>query len=107
MAIASTPEASSTSYRVTVGLAETRESAGLRNGNIGSVDIVTASSSGAVVVPTSAVSLVGTQHVVTIVDENGTTTTVPVAIGTVGDAQIEITSGVDAGDVVVLAQLDG
>ncbi len=108
VAIASTPEASSTSYRVTVGLADpTQESAGLRNGNIGSVDIVTASSSGAVVVPTSAVRLVGTQHVVTIVDEDRTTTTVPVAIGTIGDAQTEVTSGVDAGDVVVLAELDG
>ena len=108
VAIASTPESSSTSYRVTVGLDDpTQQAAGLHNGNIGTVSIVTETATAVVTVPTSAIRLVGTQHIVTVVDDDGTATATRVTIGAVGSAETEITSGVEAGDVVVLADLDG
>ena len=54
--------------------------------------------------PTSAVDLSGGQATVTVVDEAGETSAVPVVLGAVGGAYVEVT-GVEVGDVVVLADL--
>ena len=70
----------------------------MRNGNIGSVAIVTGVATDAVAVPTSAVSLDGNQHMVTIVGADGTATPTPVTIGVIGDEWTEIMSGVAIGD---------
>jgi multidrug efflux pump subunit AcrA (membrane-fusion protein) len=108
-AIAQTPDpaSSTTSYRVTIGFTdETAESSTVRNGNIGDVSIVTGVGTDAVAVPTSAVTLVDAQQMVTILSADGTATTSPVTVGVIGDEWTEILSGVAVGDTVVLANLD-
>jgi HlyD family secretion protein len=95
--------AATTSYRVTIGLAD--PDADLDNGSTGSVTIVTESSRTGLAVPTSAVSTTGTRHAVTVLDRH-TTERVAVEVGVVGVTWTEITSGVAAGQVVVLADLD-
>lgn len=55
-----------------------------------------------VVVPASAVS----DGTVTVVDDTGTARRTPVTTGVVGATEVEITDGLDAGDRVVLADLD-
>lgn len=94
--------ATTTSYRVVVGL--TDPSAALNNGSTGSVAIVTKSSRSALAVPTSAVATIGTRHTVTVLDGNTAVRTL-VQVGVIGDTWTEITSGVTAGQKVVLANL--
>lgn len=102
ISIAPDASASSTSYRVVIGLDD--PGADLDNGSTGSVAIVTESSRSGLAVPTSAVTAPGNRHTVTVLD--GTTTErVPVEVGVVGETWTEITSGVSAGQVVVLADL--
>ena len=71
VAIAQTPESSSstTSYRVTIGLND--PSVELGNGSTGTVTIVTDGATAALAVPTSAVSTDGDQSTVTVYDEQG------------------------------------
>jgi HlyD family secretion protein len=57
-----------------------------------------------VTVPTSAIDLSGAQATVTVVGEDGGTEAVPVVLGAVGGAFVEVT-GVEVGTVVVLADL--
>jgi HlyD family secretion protein len=102
--ISLTPDAaaSTTSYRVVIGLDE--PDADLDNGSTGAVSIVTESARSGLAVPTSAVSAIGDRHLVTVLD--GTTTKrVPVDVGVVGETWTEITSGVTAGQQVVIADL--
>jgi HlyD family secretion protein len=101
--VAATSTNGSTTYPVTVGLDD--PSAELRNGSIASVAIVTDSTSDALVVPTSAVHVEGAQHTVTVL-EDGTTKDVDVEVGAVGATWTEITSGLTAGQRVVLADLN-
>ena len=98
-------EADTTTYRVTVGLED--QTSSLRNGNIGNIEIVTGTAESVMAVPTSAVSLDGTSHTVTVVNDDGTVTTVTVQVGVVGGTWTEITSGdLSIGQQVVLADLD-
>ena len=70
----------------------------------GSLSIVTGTASHVLAVPNSAVTTVGSRHVVRVVD--GTTaTTTRVQIGVVGDTFTEITDGVSAGQLVAVADL--
>jgi multidrug efflux pump subunit AcrA (membrane-fusion protein) len=105
VAIALTPATGTTgsTYRVTVGLEG--GGAGLGNGATGSVSIVTAGVASALSVPTSAVHVDGDTHSVTVVD-GSSTATVEVQVGVVGSTYTEITSGLEAGQVVSLADLD-
>ncbi len=99
------PDASattSTSYRVVVGL--TDPDASLNNGSTGSLAIVTKSSRSALAVPTSAVTTVGTRHLVNVLKGNTPERTL-VQVGVVGDTWTEITNGVKPGQRVVLANL--
>jgi HlyD family secretion protein len=91
-----------TTYPVTVSL---DDDAGLRNGSVASVDIVTKAASDALVVPTSAVRASGGTHSV-IVLEGGKPTTKDVQIGAVGATWTEIESGLAEGQEVVIADLD-
>lgn len=105
--IAPTSDTSSTSYRVTVGLAPgaDTDAADLKNGSTATVDMVTDEVSAALAVPTSAVATDGTRHTVRVLD--GTTaTSTTVDVGVVGDTWTEITRGLEAGDTIVLADLD-
>ncbi|HVR78062.1 MAG TPA: HlyD family efflux transporter periplasmic adaptor subunit [Acidimicrobiia bacterium] len=98
-------EANTTTYRVTVGLDD--QTSTLRNGNIGNIGIVTGKAESVIAVPTSAVSLDGTSHTVTVVNTDGTLTTVTVQVGVIGGTWTEITSGdLSIGQQVVLADLD-
>ncbi len=111
VSISGTPDssASTTSYQVVVTLSThgaTQAAAnGLHNGSTGSVAIVTKRADAVLAVPTSAVTTTGTRHRVTVLD-GSTTERVFVEVGVVGDTWTEITSGLDAGQAVVLANLD-
>ena len=93
-----------TTYPVVIGL--DGSPTGLRNGAMATTTIEVATSKvSAVLVPTSAVqNTTGVRHTVTVL-AGGKTTTVPVEIGVVGAQATEITSGLNAGQTVVIADL--
>jgi multidrug efflux pump subunit AcrA (membrane-fusion protein) len=93
------------SYPVTVGLHRRARHVDLGNGSTASVQITTAASDRALAVPTSAVSVDGDRHTVTVLD-GGSTKVVRVAVGAVGDPWTEIKSGLHEGDEVVLADVN-
>ena len=102
-AISKVPASSdSTDYRVTIALEDPDES--IDNGNVGTVTIVTEQSDSGLAVPTSAISTVGNQHLVTVEDD-GSTRQVAVEVGVIGREWTSITSGLTAGQEVVLADL--
>jgi HlyD family secretion protein len=93
----------STTYPVIIGLGGAPAS--LRNGAMATTTIdVATSQTDAVLVPTSAVHNLNGRHTVSVL-KDGKTTTVAVEIGVVGAQKTEITSGIDAGQTVVLADV--
>jgi len=74
----------------------------VRLGQTASVSIVTGVARNVVTVPSSAVTTVGNTSTVTLL-QNGQQSVQPVEVGLVGDSSTEITSGLKAGDVVVLS----
>ncbi len=76
----------------------------VNNGSTGTVTIVTEQSASGLAVPTSAISTVGGQHFVTV-DDGGSTRRVAVQVGVLGREWTSITSGLTAGQEVVLADL--
>jgi multidrug efflux pump subunit AcrA (membrane-fusion protein) len=101
--VLATGSASATTYPVTITLAS-KDLGGL-SGADAAAEIVLKRSVGVTTVPSSAVRTVGSDHEVTVV-MGGTTKAVPVTLGTVGDLLTQVTSGVTAGETVVLADLD-
>jgi HlyD family secretion protein len=88
-------------YPVTIDLADdvtAPEGAGA------TIDVVTGTVTGAVTVPSSAVTTAGRTTVTVLAD--GTATPTPVTVGVVGSTRTSITDGLDAGQTVVLADLD-
>jgi multidrug efflux pump subunit AcrA (membrane-fusion protein) len=75
--------------------------AGLRLGQTATASIQTGSVDGALYVPSTAVTTLGTRSTVTVQDGSGTHV-VPVTLGLVGDADTQITSGLSEGQTVVL-----
>jgi HlyD family secretion protein len=101
--LAGTTSASgATTYPVTIGLGG--DTADLGNGSTAQVAIRTDSVAAAVAVPTSAVTTQGSRHTVTVL-AHGAASTVAVGVGAVGGTWTAITSGLDVGQVVVLADL--
>ncbi|MCB1031499.1 MAG: biotin/lipoyl-binding protein, partial [Acidimicrobiales bacterium] len=100
--LTSTSEGSST-YPVTVSI--NGDGDGLRQGSVASISIVVASGKDVLAIPTSAVQPNGALHSVTVL-ANSKTRAVEVEVGAVGSAWTEITSGIEKGDVVVLADLE-
>lgn len=100
------PDASSTStYTVTIGL--TGDTSTLGNGATASIEIVTKATEEALAVPTSAVTVDGDRSTVRVLaDGADEPEDVEVEVGAIGRAWTEVTSGVEDGDVVVLAELD-
>ena len=92
----------STDYRVTIALDD--PSVSINNGSTGTVAIVTEQSDSGLAVPSSAISAAGNQHFVTV-DDGGSTRRVSVQVGVVGREWTSITSGLTAGQDVVLADL--
>ena len=113
--IAATPDddATTTSYRVTVGLTE--PDPGLGAGTTGTVTILTGSARAALAVPSSAVTWSRGIATVRVVEdgeaddvsvEDGEADDVSVEVGVVGGEWIEVLSGIDAGTDVAIADLD-
>jgi multidrug efflux pump subunit AcrA (membrane-fusion protein) len=103
VAISVAPASSTTSttlYRVVVGL--TDPTASLQNGATGTVAIVTKHAHAAVAVPTSAVTTTGRRHFVTVI-AGGSATPTSVQVGVLGSQWTQITSGLNAGQQVELA----
>lgn len=96
--ISSVPDDSS-SYPVTITLK--RRGLDLATGLTASVGVVTGSADDVVTVPASAVS----DGFVTVLADGDATRT-RVTTGVTGATKVEVTQGLDAGDVVVLADLD-
>ncbi|MDQ0382928.1 HlyD family efflux transporter periplasmic adaptor subunit [Amycolatopsis thermophila] len=90
------------SYPVTVSLPDGGPQ--LYQGATASVSIITGTADAAVTVPTSAVHLLGSVATVTTV-ANGQTRVRRVTVGVIGPSVTEITSGLTAGEQVLLADL--
>jgi trimeric autotransporter adhesin len=104
VSVAALPNSASTStttYTVTVSLPP--DAASLSIGAIGSVGIVTGTASG-IAVPSSAIRTAAGRHTVTVL-EGTTTRQVPVQVGVVGDQWTQVTSGLQTGQLVVLATI--
>jgi hypothetical protein len=74
---------------------------GVGVGSTANLTVAAASANDVLQAPNLAVTSLGNRHTVTV-RRNGTDSVVPVTIGLVGDTQTEITSGVQAGDVLLL-----
>jgi multidrug efflux pump subunit AcrA (membrane-fusion protein) len=104
VSVAALPNSASTStttYTVTVSLPP--DAASLSIGAIGSVGIVTGTASGTAV-PSSAIRSAAGRHTVTVL-EGTKTRQVPVQVGVVGDQWTQVTSGLQTGQLVVLATI--
>ena len=101
-ALDSTTSSGAASYPVTISLDATGQA--LFAGSNATVSITLSSAAAAVTVPTSAVRSTGALHVVEVL-ANGQPTTVRVTVGVVGSTLTQITSGLSAGQQVVLADL--
>ena len=99
--VAATSSTGATTYPVSISLPAGTE---VLDGSVASVAVVTSSAQDALAVPNSAVHTTGSRHTVDVL-EDGKLTEVAVGVGTVGDTWTEITSGLTAGQVVVLADL--
>jgi HlyD family secretion protein len=86
-------------YPITVSLDSAPP--GVKTGSTASLSITDGQATGVLEVPTAAITTVGTNHTVTV-QRGGSDTVVPVGVGLTGATTTEITSGLQAGDVVVL-----
>lgn len=87
-------------YPATVTLDEVPDGAKL--GQTVSVSVVTGEAQDAVYVNSAAVTTVGNRHMVTVLGDDGQRTTTVVEVGLEGDQAVQILSGVNVGDRVVL-----
>ena len=78
------------------------EPQGVKPGMTASVNVVLDKRDDVVTLPTSAVSTTGTTQALTVKAKNGSESTRTVGIGLRGDSAVEITSGLSAGDQVVI-----
>jgi HlyD family secretion protein len=95
-------ETSTPSYAVTIALDDTE--AEPLTGTVASLEIAAASATDALVVPTSAVHVSGSEATVDVLVD-GTARSQPVDVGAVGADYTEIVDGLDEGTLVVLADL--
>ncbi|KRD37237.1 hypothetical protein ASE27_07405 [Oerskovia sp. Root918] len=100
--VLSTSTSSTPEYPVTISLDPQDET--LYEGSSAQASITVAGGTDVLVVPTSAVRATGTARTVAVL-RDGKVTDVTVEVGAVGQETTEITSGLDAGDEVILADL--
>ena len=93
-----------TTYSATLTLDDSPE--GVRQGMSASVVVTTAEATDVLWAPTAAITTTGGTSTVTV-RVNGVDTTVAVTTGLAGDTGTEITSGVAAGDELVVSTTDG
>jgi macrolide-specific efflux system membrane fusion protein len=91
-------------YQVTLELAEVPAAA--KPGQSVAVSVVTGTAENAVYVNSAAVTSVGNRHSVTVLADDGQEVTRSVEVGLAGDQFIEITSGLVAGEQVVVTVED-
>lgn len=96
-----TSGSSAVQYAATLSI--TSPTATLRTGLSASIQVVTGSASGALNVPTAAVTGTGANRTVTVVNSDGSTTRTPVTVGVEGDSADQITSGLTEGQQVQIA----
>ena len=101
--VAGSSSSGTTTYPVVIGIVG--DGTDLRNGSVASVAIVTNATSAALAVPTSAITTQGSRHTARVLD-GGTVTTKTVEVGAIGATWTEITSGLTAGEEVVLADMN-
>ncbi|MPN22364.1 hypothetical protein SDC9_169747 [bioreactor metagenome] len=77
----------------------------LNPGMVARVSIVISQSKDALTVPLAAVRTDKTGKYVVVMDQNGQTKNVPVTTGNIGEDRVELTSGLNDGDKVVVAQV--
>jgi macrolide-specific efflux system membrane fusion protein len=99
----STGGGSSSAVQYAATLAITSPTDDLRTGLSASIQVITGSASGALNVPTAAVSGTGANRTVTVVNSDGSTTRTPVTVGVEGDTADQITSGLKEGQQVQIA----
>jgi multidrug efflux pump subunit AcrA (membrane-fusion protein) len=100
--VLSTSTSSTPEYPVTIALDPQEDT--LYEGSSAQASITVAGGTDVLVVPTSAVRATGTARTVAVL-RDGKVTDVTVEVGAVGQETTEITSGLEAGDEVVLADL--
>ncbi|GHB38229.1 RND transporter [Streptomyces xanthochromogenes] len=86
-------------------LTVTSPTADLRTGLSASIQVVTGEASGALTVPTTAVTGTGANRTVTVVKADGSTERTPVTVGLEGDSSDQILSGLSEGEKVQLASV--
>jgi macrolide-specific efflux system membrane fusion protein len=91
-------------FGVTLSLSQ--PPAGLRPGQSATVSITVARADNAVAVPSAALHTVGNQNSVTVV-ENGQQVNRPVEVGVRSDSLVQITSGLNEGDQIVVTAPSG
>jgi multidrug efflux pump subunit AcrA (membrane-fusion protein) len=96
----SSTSASSTTFPVTVTL--TNSASRMHDGAGADVTITAGHAKNALLVPASAITTIGTRHVVSLV-QAGKTTITRVAVGLAGTDTSQVTSGLKVGDKVQLA----
>lgn len=92
-----------TYYQVTIDVDNAENK--LNPGMVARVSITISESKGVLTVPLAAVRTDKTGKYVVVMGENGQTKNVPVTTGSTGEDRIEIISGLDDGDKVVIAQV--
>ncbi|MCX6509883.1 MAG: biotin/lipoyl-binding protein [Actinobacteria bacterium] len=102
IAIQPTTTNGTATYRVIIALSD--QPAELRNGSIGTASIIIATAKNALSVPTSAVHVDGATRTVNVLN-GSTVTSTEVQVGIVGTDLTQITSGLESGAKVVLADL--
>jgi HlyD family secretion protein len=90
-------------YNATFGLDQTDPR--LKAGMTSNLTVVVASASNVLTVPNSAITRIGTRSFVTVVDPSGKQVRTAVELGVAGDTSTEITSGISAGQKVLLPKL--
>lgn len=92
-----------TTYQVTVAV--DNPPAKLRVGMTAQVNIILAEQADIVAAPVAALNLQGDQTVVNVVTDEGTIIAVPVEVGFQGGNFVEITSGLEGGETVVIGDV--
>ncbi len=101
--LSSSSTSGSTTYPVTILLDPTSQT--LYEGSGASAAITLSDVANVLTVPTSAVKTTGSEHTVSVLD-NGQLKTVVVEVGAIGTDLTQITSGIKAGQQVVIADLN-
>ena len=92
-------------FKETVTLALDTVDQRLKAGMTANASVIVSQASNVLMVPSSAITHIGTAAYATVLGSDGKRTRIPVQTGTVGDSSTEVASGLVQGERVVLPQL--